>query len=239
MRSTSYTFAFAAIVCVVCSLVVSGTATLLRERQEQNVRVDIQKNILRSVGFLQDEKASPERVKELYASSIRELVVDTAGNVVEGRMPDDLDARKDSGLFAVYIRKDAGEVAAYAIPISGKGLWSTIYGYLALKPDCATVKGITFYKHGETPGLGGEIEARWFLDNFKDKKILDNQDQLVCIEVFKGKIPKDAPPDQTIHCVDGISGATLTGKGVTRLIRAGLERYEPFFEKIRKKEIKL
>ncbi len=73
MRSTSYTFAFAAIVCVVCSLVVSGTATLLRERQEQNVRMDIQKNILRSVGFLQNEKASPERVKELYTSRIQEM----------------------------------------------------------------------------------------------------------------------------------------------------------------------
>lgn len=235
MRSTSYTFAFAAIVCVVCSLVVSGTATLLRERQEQNVRLDIQKNILRSVGFLQDEKASPERVKELYTSSIQEIVVDTEGNVVEGRKPGDLDARKDSGLFAVYIRKDDGEVAAYALPISGKGLWSTIYGYLALKPDCSTVKGITFYKHGETPGLGGEIEAGWFLNNFKDKKILDSQGRLVSIKVFKGKIPKDASPDHTLHCVDGISGATLTGKGVTRLIRAGLERYEPFLKKVRKK----
>lgn len=239
MRSTSYTFAFAAIVCVICSLVVSGTATLLRDRQEQNVRLDIQKNILRSVGFFQDEKASPERVKELYASSIREIVVDTDGNVVEGRTPDDLDARKDPGLLAVYIRKDAGKIAAYAFHISGKGLWATIYGYLALKPDGSTIKGITFYKHGETPGLGGEIEASWFLNNFKDKKILDDQGRLVCIKVFKGKIPKDTPLDQTIHCVDGISGATLTGKGVTLLIRASLERYEPFLKKVRRKEIKL
>jgi len=224
MRSTGYTFAFAAAVCIACSLVVSSAATLLRDRQAANVRMDIQKNILSSVGLLDGVEITADNVERLYGSRIEAKRIDSKGMIVEG----------GEGL-PLYLRKDGETVEAYAIPISGKGLWSTIYGYMALEPDGATVKGVTFYKHGETPGLGGEIEKAWFLDNFPGKKIVDGKGKLASISIAKGKAAENAPAGMLDHYVDGVSGATLTGKGVTAFIRADLERYDAFFSKVRSK----
>lgn len=212
--STSYTLLFAAAVCVVCSLVVSSAATLLKERQDRNVLIDKQKNILGAVGLA---ASSSEEVSSLYASRIKEL------EVTDAKLP-------------LYERVEDGVPVAYAFPISGKGLWSTLYGYLALEPDGNTVKGITFYKHGETPGLGAEIETPWFQENFIGKRILAADGSLASITVVKGKVAELIPPDQQAHYVDGISGATMTSKGVTQLVRAGLERYEPFLKSIRKEK---
>ncbi|MFC1679463.1 NADH:ubiquinone reductase (Na(+)-transporting) subunit C [Elusimicrobiota bacterium] len=235
MRSTGYTFGFAAAVCIACSLVVSSAASLLRDRQAENVRMDIQKNILSAVGLLPEGKVTPEALKELYTSRIEERVVDAEGNAVPDEKASELDPKTDAGLLPVFVRKDGNAIGAYAIPISGKGLWSTIYGYLALKPDCVTVKGITFYQHGETPGLGGEIDKSWFTDNFKGKRIVDATGKLTSVEIIKGKVADSAPAGRAIHCVDGISGATLTTKGVSTFIRTDLERYEGFFGKLRPK----
>lgn len=234
-NSDSYTFAFAAIVCVACSLVVSAGATLLKTRQEANARLDVQKNILRAVGLLEEGvKPAPSEVERLYASKIEGLVVGPEGKVVEGRKPEELDPEKDRSLLPLYLSKEGGRAAAYAFPVSGKGLWSTLYGYLALEPDAVTVKGITFYRHGETPGLGAEIEKDWFQRNFEGKKVLDEKGRLVSITVVKGRVEDSVPPARRPHYVDGISGATITSKGVTGLVRAGLERYDPFFRKIRR-----
>ncbi|PIP83256.1 MAG: NADH:ubiquinone reductase (Na(+)-transporting) subunit C [Elusimicrobia bacterium CG_4_9_14_3_um_filter_62_55] len=212
--STSYTLTFAAVVCVVCSLVVSSAAILLKDRQERNVLLDKQKNILGAVGL---HASNPDEIASLYASKIKEL------EVTDAKLP-------------LYAREENGAPAAYAFPISGKGLWSTLYGYLALEPDGDTVKGITFYKHGETPGLGAEIEKPWFQQNFVGKKILGSDGSLASVAVVKGKVAELIAPDQQSHFVDGISGATLTSKGVTKLVRAGLERYEPFLKTIRKEQ---
>ena len=111
------------------------------------------------------------------------------------------------------------------IPISGKGLWSTLYGYFALEMDMKTVKGITFYKHGETPGLGAEVEKKWFQNNFIGKKIFDENSNLVSITVYKGSSGDD------IHGVDGISGATVTSNGVTNFLKSILNNYKPYLER--------
>jgi Na+-transporting NADH:ubiquinone oxidoreductase subunit C len=203
---------FAAAVCVVCSLVVSSAATLLKERQEKNVLIDKQKNILGAVGL---SAGTPDEVASLYAENIKAL------EVTDSKLP-------------LYVREEGGAPVAYAFPIEGKGLWSTLYGYLALEPDGNTVKGITFYKHGETPGLGAEIEKPWFQKNFVGKKVLADDGSLASITVVKGKVAETVPDDRKTHSVDGISGATITSKGVTNLVRAGLERYEPFLKTIRK-----
>lgn len=235
MRSNTYTFTFTLTVCVGCSLFVSLAAIGLRPQQELNYRVDRQRNILRSVGLPEpaDHRLTPAEVQRLFRERIQGIVVDTHGNIVAGRKPEDVDPEKEPDLLPVYLRKDGNATTAYSIPVSGKGLWSTIYGYLALEPDGVTVKGMTFYKHGETPGLGGEIETPWFQDNFKGKKILDEQGHLTSITVVKGKVKDQIPAAEASHYVDGISGATLTGKGVTTLLRRGLERYDPFFRKVR------
>ena len=110
-------------------------------------------------------------------------------------------------------------------------MWSTLYGYLAVEPDGKTVKGITFYKHKETAGLGGEVEKPWFQNNFVGKQFIDDEGNLISIQVIKGKVSDDDP--QSYHKVDGISGATITGRGLNQFLKEDLKKYEPFFKKIR------
>ncbi|MCA9400056.1 MAG: NADH:ubiquinone reductase (Na(+)-transporting) subunit C, partial [Candidatus Omnitrophica bacterium] len=133
------------------------------------------------------------------------------------------------------IYKEDGQTIAYSFPIIGKGLWSTLYGYFALEPDAKTVRGITFYSHGETPGLGAEIEKDWFTSNFVGKNIWDEEEhRLKPVEVVKGKVSDKYSGEEAEYYVDGISGATMTSKGVTAMIAKELKVYEPFFSKIRK-----
>ena len=116
------------------------------------------------------------------------------------------------------------------IPISGKGLWSSLYGYFAIDiNNYSTVKGITFYAHGETPGLGAEISNKKFQDNFVGKEIYSLSNQLKSVTVIKGKAQ-----DTNKYEVDGISGATITSNGVTTLLLRDLQRYESYFIKNRK-----
>jgi Na+-transporting NADH:ubiquinone oxidoreductase subunit C len=159
--------------------------------------------------------------------------LDLSGNEVKDKLVTDLNPKKDLDLLPLYYCQKNGEIDSYIIPISGKGLWSTIYGYLALEPDAVTVKGITFYKHGETPGLGGEIEKEWFKQNFVGKKILSPQGELVSIAVIKGKVADKYSEGDAYRYVDGISGSTLTGNGLTQFLKEDLLQYEPFFKQIR------
>ena len=147
-------------------------------------------------------------------------------------LEDQLDKDEGKRQYPVFVRKQKNDIIAYIIPVAGKGLWSTLYGYLALERDLNTIKGLTFYKHGETPGLGAEIEKKWFQDNFIGKKIRDKNGKLVSVEVIKGKVTQNAPG--AAHKVDGVSGATLTGNGVTRLIKSSLLLYEPYFTMLRR-----
>jgi Na+-transporting NADH:ubiquinone oxidoreductase subunit C len=109
-------------------------------------------------------------------------------------------------------------------------------GYLALKSDGSTVTGFTVYKHSETPGLGGEIEKRWFQKNFEGKKILDKAGGFVSISIAKGFLPESFPKDKLPNYVDGISGATLTGKFLTTGLKDVLQAYEPVSIKFRSQQ---
>ncbi len=142
--------------------------------------------------------------------------------------PASINTEVDKENLPIYVDKKDGIVNGYAIPISGKGLWSTLYGYFAIEPDGVTAKGITFYAHKETPGLGGEVEKPWFQNNFVGKRFIDEDGNLVGIKVIKGK----ADPG-SLYEVDGISGATITSKGLESFLVDDLEKYEPFFRKIR------
>lgn len=134
----------------------------------------------------------------------------------------------DPGLKVLYTYKEGGETSAYIVPIEGYGLWDLMKGYIALGLDLNTVKGITFYEHKETPGLGARVEEAWFKENFIGKKILDQGGDLVAITVVKGEAPDDA-----LHRVDGISGATLTGDGINEFLLRNLSVYEPYFKTLR------
>jgi len=172
-NSNQYTFMFALIVCIVCSLALSTVFEGLKTKRELNVALDIKKNILKAVGLKEplSAKATSQEILEVYEASVEEIVIDAAGNVVDGKSPQDIQGSEE--LYPLYVYKEGAQTIAYCFPIIGKGLWSTLYGYFALESDAITVRGITFYKHGETPGLGAEIEQDWFQDNYKGKKIWD------------------------------------------------------------------
>ncbi|OPX28879.1 MAG: NADH:ubiquinone reductase (Na(+)-transporting) subunit C, partial [Candidatus Cloacimonas sp. 4484_143] len=142
-------------------------------------------------------------------------------------------------MYPVYVKKSGMDVDAYCIPIIGKGLWSTMYGYLALESDLNTILGITFYKQGETPGLGSEVESKKFQDKFIGKKIWDENNNLISINILKIEPSSDSP--DLIHEVAGISGATKTSEGVMNLLLKDLNKYENYFRRLResssKKEI--
>jgi Na+-transporting NADH:ubiquinone oxidoreductase subunit C len=236
VHKNTYVFFFAAIVTITCSILLAAAANLLRDRQQENIALDIRKNILASAGIGSggEKELTRQEILSLYEEHIRSKVIDRTGKEVPERTVESLDPKKDLNLLPIYYAEESGEIIAYIIPISGKGLWSTIYGYMALERDLNTVKGVTFYKHGETPGLGGEIEKDWFLNNFKGKRIISPDGQLVSITVIKGKVEEKIPEDEAYHYVDGISGSTLTGRGLNIFLKKDLETYEPYFEKIRK-----
>jgi Na+-transporting NADH:ubiquinone oxidoreductase subunit C len=224
---------FAIIVCLVCSVVLSAAAIGLRDRQEANLVFDQRRNILKSVGLFQADMGEQE-VNAVYNESMLGLVLRADGSVVEGRLPEDVNPKTEPELLLLYQRVDDGNVSAYSFPVSGKGLWSTLYGYFALEADLSTVRGLTFYQHGETPGLGGEIDKAWFQENFVGKKILDDAGELRSVTVVKGSAAdKYSDPMELRHYVDGISGATITSRSVSLLLKAGLENYEPYFGGLR------
>ena len=240
-KGDGYVLVFAVVVCLVCSILLAVSESALKPYKEENVRIDKRFNILKALGVNVytngHKRIPPALVNEIYNRDVQELVLDgTTGAPVEGKKPadvnpDEFDARTK---LPLYVRRDAaGKPMTYAFPVSGKGLWSTIYGYLALRSDLATVAGATFYKHGETPGLGGEVEAEWFQKNFQDKVVFKDGNR-VRLRVIKGKVA-DNFPEGNPHAVDGISGATITGDGVTKFVNADLDRYENYFRTIRSK----
>ncbi|MDP2653560.1 MAG: NADH:ubiquinone reductase (Na(+)-transporting) subunit C [Candidatus Omnitrophota bacterium] len=237
LKSNRYTFLFAVIVCVVSGVMLSAVSEGFRARQELNMAMDVKKNILKAVVLKEPipPKAAQQDILKVFESKIEEHVIDGQGNVMEGRKPADIKDR-ETGVYPMYIYKEDARIMAYAFPIVGQGLWSTLYGYLALEPDAVTVRGITFYKHGETPGLGGEIEKDWFQNNFKGKKVWSiKESKLTPIVVLKGRVVDHAHGDSAEHSVDGITAATLTGNGVTEMMDKWLRIYEPYLSKARKR----
>lgn len=232
-------FIFALSVCVVVSALLSTAATLLKERQDLMVELDRKRNVLSAFGVDivndQGRRIGGEEVDRYFAEHIREIILDgQSGEHIEGLTSAELDSRdlrdKDKYL-PLYLWEEDGEITRYAFPISGLGLWSTIYGYLALEEDLATIRGVTFYDHGETPGLGAEIEQNWWQEQFVGKKLYKDGDPLT-FRVVKGGVEQRFP-DGHPSAVDGLSGATITGEGVARFINSDFERYNKYFEKIR------
>ena len=226
MRSDTYTIVFTTIVTVVLGLGLSVTADSLRERQSINEELDIKKNILSVLGFNLSSDWGNDQIQSLYEKNINELIVDKTGSII-GSIES-----SNSDNYKIYQSKDNDKVTGYAIPIAGKGLWGTMYGYFAIEPDAETVKGITFYRHKETPGLGAEVDKEWFQNNFVGKKLIDTSGSLVSVEVVKGYVSNADP--KAMHKVDGISGATITGKGLTTFLKNDLQKYEPYLSKVRK-----
>ena len=229
-RPKSVLFAF--VLCTVISILLTAASTGLQPFQEKNMMLDRQKNILKSVGLIEPDRSySPEDIAQLYNRSIQAVWADPSGRIIEKPVSGEQD-------LPVYLYMKDDAIEAYIVPIDSRGLWGRIMGYLAIESDGSTISGFTVYKHSETPGLGGEIEKNWFQKNFVGKKIIDQQGDFVSISIAKGKVEDRIPKEKRIHYVDGISGATLTGKYLTAGVERILKDYEPVSIRFRKNQIK-
>ena len=240
-HSKPYSIGFILIITALFGLLLALAASALSERQQFNEEVNVKRNILMAVGVLdRDREMELDEIDAMYQESVQSFAVDPEGTIVEGVSGESLDLEvvlqnpdTSQHRYPVFVATDAGGSTVYAIPVFGKGLWSTLYGYLALEADLETVRGMTFYAHGETPGLGAEIEQAWFQDNFVGKKIYD-AGALRMIQVVKGTVEnRIQDPGERDYFVDGISGATITGRGVSNLLETKVALYEPFFRRIR------
>ncbi|OOR83013.1 Na(+)-translocating NADH-quinone reductase subunit C [Moraxella canis] len=246
----------ALILCLVCSVMVSTVAVGLKSKQQENARLDLNKNILMAADMYDPETDSSSVIPERFADFEVRLVnlqtgkfatdqeISAAGiNDVDGydvskaaRTPylstslaDDIAKIGGKPNFAkVYLAKDAnGEIDQIVLPIHGAGLWGPIFGLLTLDKDLNTVKGVNFYQHKETPGLGSRIEEPQWQETWVDKELY-NEDGSRKIAVVKAGTAREGQ-------VDGISGATLTIRGVNNLLQywIGEDGYKPFLDNLK------
>jgi Na+-transporting NADH:ubiquinone oxidoreductase subunit C len=213
---------FAAILCLVCAVLLTAASSGLKELQLKNIAVDKHKNILKAVGLLEaDQKYSSSDIEKLYADAISSVWVDAEGNLLK---------ESKENTQQIFLFKKLDKIEAYVVPLNTKGLWGKIKGYLAMESDGVTVAGFTVFSHAETPGLGAEIASPWFQQNFVGKKIVNKDGKFVSVWVAKGK----APQANNENYVDGISGATLTGNFLAAGIKDTLAYFEPMADKFRK-----
>ncbi len=229
-NTNSYTFIFSVIMVVVVGVVLAYAATSLQPLQYENIRQEKMQNILATVG-IETDRAGAEKLFNQYIQE--QIVLDNQGEVKEDVKAFDVDLAKELNKpveeqnFPLYIAEVEGE-KYYIIPLRGAGLWNAIFGYIALKDDVNTIKGAVFDHLGETPGLGAEITQEWFRHRFDEERIFDEDGNFVGVSVVKGYQGGSAKDDNK---VDAISGATITGNGVSNMISERLRHYLPYFKK--------
>ena len=252
-HNTTYTFLFAGAVCVVCAIMVSSSAVSLSELQQANATLDRQKNVLLAAGLAsEDEKLGAEEIQERFGN-VQALAIDLeTGELAPDIDPSSFDQRKAAAdpetsrvaprnasiikrlphhAVIYHVLGDSGDVKLIILPIEGYGLWSTLYGFLALDADTKTIRGITYYQHLETPGLGGEVDNPEWKSLWPGRLAFDDSGK-PAITVIKGAA---GSPEEDPHRVDGLSGATITSRGVTNMLRfwLGENGFAPYLEKFR------
>jgi Na+-transporting NADH:ubiquinone oxidoreductase subunit C len=245
-ESVTKTFTVALTLCIVCAVVVSSAAVFLRPAQEANKLLDLKTNILASAGLLEEgvdvetqfEKISVKLVDMQtgrYTNAIdvesydqRKASSNPALSVALSSSEDIAKIKRRANFARVYIVENANGLEKVILPIKGYGLWSTLYGFIALESDLQTVAGIGFYEHTETPGLGGEVDNPKWKASWIGKRAYG--DNALLIEVIKGKV--DVSRDGAESQIDGLAGATLTTKGIDNLVQywLGEQGFKPFIE---------
>ena len=230
--SNAYTFGFAAAMVVVVASVLAFTASSLKDLQQENVRKEKMQNILATIGIEIDRDGAEVLFNKHIISQLalrNDGTVDESVDPFSGiKLALELKKEPTQQRFPLYLA-DVEGASYYIIPLRGAGLWDAIWGYIALESDRNTIKGAVFDHKAETAGLGAEITQQWFMDRFVGEKVFDNDGKLVGISVSKtNNDPKDL--DKNDHEVDAISGATITGDGVSDMIIERLTHYQPYLE---------
>jgi Na+-transporting NADH:ubiquinone oxidoreductase subunit C len=235
-----YVLGFAVGLCVVISAALSLTSSALKETQAAAEEFDRQKNVMIAAALIRPDEARPRsELEQLYRERVEERVLELAsgetGKVTVEAFKKLRDAERKPYRLIAVAKDGSGVEDAWVFPISGPGLWSILFGFLALEADGVHVRGLTFYKHGETPGLGGECENPEWTAKWVGKTILDEQGKLVSITVKKGHVDPTLPREKA-HMVDGLSGSTITSNGITIFLKRDLESYRPFLSRIWQKK---
>ena len=239
--------------CIVCSVIVSTAAVVLKPAQEVNKTLDRKRNILAAAGMLDESRG----VEEQFSQVTTRVVDLRTGRFTEEVNPDSFDQRKAAkdpamseslnaaqdlakisrreNYAIIYLVEDSqGEIDKIILPIHGYGLWSTLYGFIALESDANTVAGLGFYEHGETPGLGGEVDNPRWKASWPGKQVY--RDGEVEVGLVKGAV--DSSSADADWQIDGLAGATLTARGITNLVQfwLGNDGFEPFLNNLKSGE---
>lgn len=233
--SNTYIFIFSSVMVIIVATLLTFVSESLRPFQEKNVEVEKKLDILRSVG-LDDGVAEAENksqfVEEKYAENItKSLVINVDGEIQEGveafpiSLKEELAKAPQERNLPVFIYTTPEGKEIKIVPLQGKGLWGPIWGYISFRPDLSTIYGATFSHAKETPGLGAEIAQDFFQDQFTGKKIFNEADEFVSVQVLKGGTNPDNP-----HAVDAISGGTITSVALQEMLHNCLGNYETYFK---------
>lgn len=248
--SVPKTIFIAVTLCLVASIIVSATAVSLRPLQEQNKLKDKQVNILQVAGLYEPGLDVLEAFS-VFEPRVLEIATGEFTDEFDGATFDDRAAASDPTLsisldddpasigrqskyVTVYLLRDAdGKLEKVILPIYGYGLWSTLYGFIAIEENGNDIYGLQFYDHGETPGLGAEVDNPRWKSLWSGKKLADESGEL---QITVAKTP---PPAGADFHVDALAGATLTSRGIDNLVRfwMGSGAYEPFLDRLKAGEI--
>lgn len=248
--SLEKTVAVALALCLVCAVLVSLATVALRPLQSYNKALDMKKNILDVAGLLQDDTDIDQAFKDRIEAKLVDLAT---GEYVDGNV-DEYDQRKaakdpaqnevipadkdiasirvKAKVAKVFLVKSGDQLQSIILPVNGYGLWSTMYGFLALEADGQTVQSINLYDQGETPGLGGEVVNPNWRALWKGKKVYGENGE-VALALVKGTVDTSRP--DAVYRVDGLAGATLTSRGVSNLVQYWMseEGFAAYLNKIR------
>ncbi len=256
-ESITKTLTVTVLLCLVCSVIVSVTAILLRPIQNANKTLDFKRNILIVAGVYRPGMDVEQAFNQQITGKIVDLRTGLFSSEYTVNNYDQRAAAKDPSLSTplsesqdiakigrrehfsqVYFVVEAGQIKTLVLPIKGYGLWSTLYGFIALKPDGNTVENIIYYQHAETPGLGGEVDNPKWRALWANKEIY-GADNAVALRVIKGHVEPTAANAR--HQVDGLAGATLTSKGVDNMVQfwLGDNGFKPFLHQLKSGAVSL
>lgn len=246
-QSNTYIIVFTAILTIILGGLLSLANQGLKPMQDRSVEIDTKKQILGAVVDI--ENMSNEEILKRYDASIQSIVVDINGDLIEKTEKGDLLIAEDVDIaknfkrpqnerqYPVFIFHEEGNennVEAYIFPMFGRGLWGPIWGYVALQTDFNTIKGAKFDHESETPGLGARITENAVQKRYVGRKIFDPEGTLVSVSMLKGESNPENMLDD--HNIQGLSGATITARGLTDMISNYLNLYSGFIEKVKSGE---
>nr|WP_208323135.1 Na(+)-translocating NADH-quinone reductase subunit C [Morganella morganii] len=247
--SVARTFIVVFVLCLVCSIVVAGSAVGLKSTQQTQIMLDKQRNILDVAGLLTPSMPANE-IDAVYKKFIRAKMVDLkTGQMTDSTAKYDLndELRSDETSIALspeedlakirrransaeiyLVQNEQGETSKIVLPVYGSGLWSVMYAFIAIDVDGITSEGITYYQHGETPGLGGEVDNPQWRKQWIGKKLF-NEEGMPAIKIVRSG-STDSP-----YGIDGLSGATLTSNGIQHMFDfwLGDNGFGPFLKTVR------